>query len=97
MLLTADGKQAIAENKNVQRSVKATAASVQSMGSAAKISATDLNKYQGQIDLASAKLTKLKTAQLGAALASREIAGANRMAAGSVSNLAAQFNDIGVM
>lgn len=94
MLLTADGKQAIAETKNVQQAVKATAASVQSVGTAAKITSADLNKYQGQIDLASAKMTKLRTAQLGASLSSRQMATANRLAAGSVGNLAAQWNDL---
>ena len=97
MLLTADGKQAIAETKNVQQAVKATAVSIQSVGAASKIASSDLNRYQGQIDLSAAKMTKLRTAQLGAALSAREMAGANRLAAGRLGNLPAQFNDIGVM
>jgi len=97
MLLTADGRQAISENTKVQRAVKQTATSIQSIGSAARVSGNDLSRYQGQIDLTAAKMTKLRTAQLGVALANREVANTNRLAAGSVGNLAAQFNDIGVM
>ncbi|MBW4708619.1 phage tail length tape measure family protein [Roseobacter sp. YSTF-M11] len=42
-------------------------------------------------------MTKLKTAKLGASLEARRLATSNQLAAGSVGNLFAQYNDLGVM
>lgn len=97
MLLTADGKQAKAEVKGVATEVtKAGAATDGLSGKATK--ATAATNSLGRASASTANQVQLLSgAEARLAAASGRLTAANGLAAGSVGNLAAQFNDILVM
>ncbi|GIT85402.1 phage tail length tape measure family protein [Roseobacter sp. OBYS 0001] len=97
MLVDMNAKQALNENERLKASFRGVGSAAQSFGDAGKISADQLNVFSGKVSLAKAKMTELKVAQIGATLEAKKFTSANRMAAGSLGNLTAQFNDIGVM
>lgn len=97
MILTANGRQALAETQALRQSFEATAGAGYRIGETAKVSGAELGKLTGKVNLATAKFTEFKSAQVNAAIAAQKMSGANQLAAGSLGNLTAQFNDIGVM
>ncbi|WP_436399304.1 phage tail length tape measure family protein [Roseobacter sp. S98] len=97
LLITADGRQALAEGQRVQQSFKATASAGFTIGEAARVSGAELGEMTSKVSLATLQMSEFRDAQLRAALGARSFGAANQLAAGSLGNLTAQFNDIGVM
>jgi len=88
--LTADGRQAQAEFRETSEEVKRLAAGLDVVEAEGNDAAQSLGRISTRAAKAASTLTDTNAAARG-------VAGAHGIAAGQVGNLAAQFNDIGVM
>lgn len=97
MLVDMNAKQALNENERLKASFQATAGAGYRIGDAGKITAAELDKLSSKVRISTLRMSEFKKAQIAAALSGKQMAATHKLAAGSVANLTAQFNDIGVM
>lgn len=97
MLFKSDSAQAKADLRALQGEVAKTGAGAKALDTAAKAGAAGVTTLGTSADRAAADVKELAAAQTAAAQTSRTLTQANGMAAGSVGNLVAQFNDVGMM
>ncbi len=97
MLFKSDSAQAKADLRALQGEVAKTGTGAKALDTAAKAGAAGVTTLGTSADRAAADVKELAAAQTAAAQTSRTLTQANGMAAGSVGNLVAQFNDVGMM
>lgn len=91
------GREAQAGVRSTATEVKGLTAATREAGAASTAAAGQQRQMTGALAETEAVTRRLSTAQATAAQSGRDLAQSNTLAAGSVGNLAANFNDIGVM
>lgn len=97
MLFKSDSAAAKADLRTLQGEVAKTGTGAKALDAAAKAGATGVNALGTSADRAAADVQELAVAQTAAARTASTMASTQGMAAGSVGNLVAQFNDVTMM
>ncbi|MGD1880856.1 MAG: phage tail length tape measure family protein [Paracoccaceae bacterium] len=97
ILMQSDNRQAKAGTKELRNEIKGLGTEARAMSTSASTAARGVDAVGRAADGAEAQVQQLTAAQMAQAAASRQVANANRAAAGSVANLTAQGNDLLVM
>jgi hypothetical protein len=97
MLITADAKGAKAELATTATEAKKLGAATTDAGGKARTAGTGVNALGGASAATAAKVTALANAEAAAGVTAVKMGQSHTLAAGSVGNLTAQFNDIGMM
>jgi hypothetical protein len=97
ILIDADGKIAQAEIRKLGEEVRKTGAASETMAKGARTAATGAQQLGRASGSAAAQTDALSAAQRRNAATAQQMQAANNGAAGSMGNLVAQFNDIGMM
>ena len=97
MLLDADASQAKAALGETRAAVDATKKSARDLGQEGRRAAQGVNTLSRAADGAEAQVRQLSAAEKQAAADALRLGRSGKMAAGSMGNLVAQFNDIGMM
>jgi hypothetical protein len=95
--MTFDGAKARQDIRAATTETRGLAAATSEAGSEATRAGTQLAGYDANLARVEAQLRGVTSAQGAQAAAARAAAAGNNIAAGSIGNMAAQFNDIGVM
>jgi len=95
--IDADGNAAIATVDKLGGAVKKTGAATEQMGAKSRKAAAETQGLGTKSGGAQAKVVALSAAQTRNAATAKAMGSANRVAAGNMGNLVAQFNDVGVM
>lgn len=97
LLIRGDASDAKAEVADTSKAVKALGADVESAGRKSRTAASGTKAIGSAAGATAAQTNTLATAQQNAANTADRMNAANRGAAGSMGNLIAQFNDVGIM
>lgn len=97
MLFKSDSAQAKADLRALQGEVAKTGAGAKTLDAAGKTGAAGIGALGRSADKTEADLLGLAAAQKSVAASGTTMTRTNTMAAGSVGNLVAQFNDVGMM
>ncbi len=97
MLLSADAKGAQKELASTKKAVKETGDAAKQFGKKARVASAGTKSLASSADRATAEVQALAAAEQRAAQTALNLGKSNKLAAGQVGNLTAQFNDIGVM
>lgn len=97
LIIDGDSGRAQAAIRAAQKAMDDAGKSGQKLSAAGKKAAGSTRDLAGAADLGEDEIRKLQAAEMNAARAALDMGQSNRIAAGQVGNLAAQYNDIFVM